>query len=66
MELLTRAPTLYGIMLAIPFTGLFTSVYERLLRAFISSAFAWASDASAAASVFLAICRSYSETTLAL
>ena len=50
-------------MLATPFTGERTSVYERLLYARVSSALASASCASASTRSFWAVIRSNSDTT---
>ena len=63
MLLFTRAPTRYGIIEATPFTGERTSVYERLLLAFTSSALQSARRASASVRSFCAVIRSNSETT---
>ena len=63
MLLFTSAPTRYGIMDATPFTGERTSVYERLLLAFTSSALHRASFASASTRSFCAVMRSNSDTT---
>ena len=63
MLLFTSDPTCQGIIDATPFTGLFTSVYDRLLRAATSCALACAMAASASSRALRTVFTDTSLTT---